>query len=445
MRFRVFSAVLISALFVTLGVSVHAAGAPEFVGDPLPDAPALAPRGQYHVGVRTVQLVDPGRIDILHAVNGKAPLYDRPLTVEVWYPAMILGGKAEITTYHDVLGMANNPQRPLVPFTFVGRALRQAEPNPSGGPYPLVILSHGYPGSRVLYSYLAENLASKGYVVVSIGHTDSTFEDAGPFSSTLLNRSLDDLFVLNKMAELGAPAGTTFLAGLVDANKTAVIGHSMGAYGAINAAGAGYSEKGVKWFAQMTGGSNALEIRSSGNPQFEASRDSRIKAVVAFAPWGMSVGMWDAKGMTGLKAPTLFVDGSQDDVAIYESVRTVFEDAVNCDCYLLTYENARHNVAPNAAPPEALQSFREFYRYAEPAWDQRRINNINEHFVTAFLGIYLKGNQGYRKYLDLIKNSNDGVYDVAADGTPKADNTYWAGFLPRTAVGMQMEHYAPTR
>ena len=34
-------------------------------------------------------------------------------------------------------------------------------------------------------TYLAENLASKGYVVAAIGHTDSTFDNVGDFSSTL--------------------------------------------------------------------------------------------------------------------------------------------------------------------------------------------------------------------------------------------------------------------
>ena len=41
-----------------------------------------------------------------------------------------------------------------------------------------------------MMTYLTENLASKGYVVVAIDHTDSTYTDAGPFASTLLNRMI---------------------------------------------------------------------------------------------------------------------------------------------------------------------------------------------------------------------------------------------------------------
>src|SRR5215467_1155138 len=64
---------------------------------PPKDAPELAPRGEYAVGVRTVEIKNPGQPDILNfdKATGKAPLYDRPLTVEVWYPATLLTGQEE--------------------------------------------------------------------------------------------------------------------------------------------------------------------------------------------------------------------------------------------------------------------------------------------------------------------------------------------------------------
>ncbi|MEZ5791978.1 MAG: hypothetical protein R3D34_14760 [Nitratireductor sp.] len=79
-----------------------------------------------------------------------------------------------------------------------GRALVQAPlRGPSGG-YPLVVISHGYPGNRFLMSHLAENLATKGFVVAAIDHRDSTYDDpaylsGNGFGSTLVNRSLDQL------------------------------------------------------------------------------------------------------------------------------------------------------------------------------------------------------------------------------------------------------------
>ncbi|MEM9327431.1 MAG: dienelactone hydrolase [Bacteroidota bacterium] len=402
-------------------------------GDLLPDAPELSARGQYAVGVRTLSLVNKGQIDILnYGKEGVDSLYDRPLTVEVWYPASLSAGEDELVIYDEVMGNFGAEDRPLIPFTFKGRASRDAQTNAGDGPYPLVIMSHGYTGSRLMYTYLTENLASKGYVVVAIDHTESTFRDANQFTSTLLNRSLDILFVLNEMARLSAPNAESFLSELVDANNTAIMGYSMGGYGVVNVGGAGYSAGAGLFFSSNAGGSRALEQRIAGNEAHEASMDDRIKAVVALAPWGMARGVWDAKGLAGLRKPTFFIAGSKDDISGYEDgIKAIYEGAVNTDRYLLTYQGARHNVAPNPPPPESLEAGRhldEYLRYADSVWDQRRINNINQHFITAFLGIHLKETGDYQKFLDEPEGEDEEV---------------WNGFKPRTWVGLELLHATP--
>ncbi|MEM8523582.1 MAG: dienelactone hydrolase family protein [Bacteroidota bacterium] len=392
-------------------------------GDALPDAPELAARGDYKVGVRTLKFVNKDQIDILNSKDGSDPLYDRPLTVEVWYPAQLSEGEEELVTYEEVMGTANNPMRPVLPFTFQGRAAREAKPLVNDTPYPFVIVSHGYVGSRFLMTYLTENLASKGYIVVAIDHTESTFRDAAPFPSTLLNRSKDVLFILDQMA-----SSKHFLSSMIDVNNTAIIGYSMGGYGVLNVAGAGYSDKAVQLFGGMTQGSSALAVRGISNENYRSGIDSRIKAVVAFAPWGMKHNVWDAESLKSLKIPTFFVAGSEDDVSGYEDgIKAIYEGSVNVDRYLLTYKNARHNVAPNPPPAATLKPglhFDEYYRYAEPSWNEKRINNINQHFVTAFLGIHLK-QMDYSKYLDVQADSNE---------------KNWTGFKPRSSTGLELLH-----
>jgi len=399
---------------------------PFLFGDPLPDAPELAKRGEHKVGVRTVELVNKNQIDILNSKDSIEARYDRPLTVEVWYPAILPADTKELVTYDEVLGMHGNPKRPLIPFTFQGRALRDAIPVAGQGSFPLVIVSHGYVGSRFLMTYLTENLASKGYIVVAIDHTESTFRDAAPFPSTLLNRSKDILFVLNEMADFGKTDSESFLSGIVNADQTGLIGYSMGGYGSLNVAGAGYSAGAVQFYKGMTEGSNSLAVRGHAHPDYRKSVDPRIKAVVAFAPWGMMQKVWDAEGLKGLKVPTFFVAGSEDDISGYETgIKAIFTGATETERYLLTYDNARHNVAPNPPPAAALQPglhFDEYYRYAEPAWDQRRMNNINQHFVTAFLGTYLK-EKDFSKFLKIKPNSNEET---------------WPGFLPRAGTGLEL-------
>jgi predicted dienelactone hydrolase len=423
--------VVLTGLFLTSFAYAQSPKEPFVYGDLLPDAPELAARGKHGVGVQTIKVVNKKQLDVLHSKNGKDSLYDRSLTLEVWYPAVIPAGQKQLVEYDEVMGSSNDPKRPLIPFKFAGRALRDAQADKTEGPYPLLIVSHGYLGSRLLLTYLTENLASKGYVVVAIDHAESTFRDAAAFPSTLLNRSLDDLFVLNEMARLGDKNRKSFLSGLVNADNTALIGYSMGGYGVLNVAGAGYSPQAVKFFGQMTAGNKALEMRMAGNEAYKASFDSRVKAVVAFAPWGMERGVWDAEGLKGLNVPTFFVAGSQDDISGYEKgIKAIYDGAINADRFMLTYINARHNVAPNPPPAESLAPglhLDEYLRYAEPAWNERRINNINQHFITAFLGIRLKG-LDYNKYLEVKENSNEGT---------------WKGFKPRTSVGLELRHVKP--
>jgi predicted dienelactone hydrolase len=401
---------------------------PFVYGDLLPDAPELASRGEYTVGVQTLDLIHANQLDILNYGKGLDSIYNRPLKIEVWYPAEAKSGADELISYDEVMGQNGNPTRPIIPFTFLGRATRNAKPAYSDDSYPLVIVSHGYTGSRYLMTYLTENIASKGYVVVAIDHTEATFRDAGGFQSTLLNRSLDDLFVLNEIARMGKQ-DDSFLNGLVDSDNTALIGYSMGGYGAVNVAGAGYSPQAAQLFGTMAGGSKALLKRTMGNTEFEASIDSRIKVIVAFAPWGMQRGVWNAEGLAGIKIPSLYIAGSLDDISGYENgTKAIYEGAVNSERYLLTYLDARHNTAPNPAPIEALdpaRSIDEYLRYADSVWDSRRMNNVNQHFVTAFLGYYLKGNQDYKAYLHVKEN---------------IEKNEWPGFKPRTTVGLEMEH-----
>lgn len=92
----ILSAFLISSSFAQKSV------APFIYGDALPDAPELAARGDYQVGVQTIKVVNKGQIDILNSKEGSDPLYDRGLTLEVWYPASLPAGMKAITFCHCI-------------------------------------------------------------------------------------------------------------------------------------------------------------------------------------------------------------------------------------------------------------------------------------------------------------------------------------------------------
>jgi predicted dienelactone hydrolase len=152
------------------------------------------------------------------------------------------------------------------------------------------------------------------------------------------------------------------------------------------------------------------------------------------APWGMGYGVWDTEGLKGIKIPTLFIAGSKDDISGYEKgVKAIYEGALNSERYMLTYINARHNIAPNPPTKEVMVPglhIDEYLRYADSVWDQRRINNINQHFITAFLGMKLKNIKDYSPYLDAKKFE---------------EQDPWYGFLPRTSVGLEFRMATPAQ
>ena len=433
---------VIAGLLLGLVVDGAALAQQNRVDTVTPEAPELARYGRYAVGVRTLQAIDRNRPDILNTKEGGPTVYyDRRFTLEAWYPAVLEPGQMPGGEYRAIT------RDPAITVTLRGQAVRDATPLTTDGTFPLVVISHGYPGDRYLLSHLGENLASKGFVVVSLDHPDSTYDDQKSFASTLYNRPFDQLFVLDEAARLGAAGSGSFLAGLVDAARTGLVGYSMGGYGVVNVIGGGYSA--ASETAVNAPPNRMLHERGATNPDYTNGRDPRIQAAIAIAPWGMQKGAWDAAGLAGIRTPVLFVSGSADDVSGYEQgTRAIYAAAVNADRYLLTFINANHNAAaPIPAPIELYAnnegSWPAFLHYADPVWDTVRMNNILDHFATAFFGLYLKGERDKRAYLDVLPNGRDGVYAMEADGTPSAGHNYWKGFRRGTAVGLVLEHELP--
>lgn len=433
------SAALLLVTLLVMGVMSEASVAQTNPIDQVrPGAPELASFGDFAVGVRTLEVVDPNRVDVLNTPRGgETAYYDRRLTLEVWYPAELAPGQAPGTRYQAIT------RNPAITATLSGRAVRDAAPLAAGADaFPLVIISHGYPGNRYLLSHTGENLASKGYVVVSIDHTESTYDDQQPFPSTLYNRPLDQRFVLEEIASMAAGSG--FLAGLVDADRTGIIGYSMGGYGLVNNLGGGYSESIVGSF--MAPPNELLYAHATHNPDFRDGLDPRIKAGVAVAPWGMEGGFWDAEGLSGISVPTFYIAGDADTVAGYENgPRAIWEQAVNSDRYLLTFKNAGHNAgAPMPLPREIWESEDQTGagHYTDPVWDSVTMNNIMDHFVSAWFDWLLKGDDSRTRYLDVVADGAEAVYSVR-NGQVQEDHTYWPGFAAGTAVGLKLEHLEP--
>ena len=376
------------------------------------DAPQLAPPGRYAVGVASQTLVQPDQVDVLATDPGTGahPRVDRILPIDIWYPA----GPPRHAQPVVYVGALTGEDGKDVTFTGPGVAFRGAPVR--AGSFPLVILAHGYGGTPVAMSWLAENLASKGYVVVGPHFNDPPITDTAKFVQPLTRRPLDIAFVANEarnraLAHAGAFAGA-------DPARTVLIGYSMGGYGALTAAG--------------------------------SIRD--LKAIVAIAPAGRFGGAdaFAAHPLSGLVAPTLFIVGNRDAVVGYDpGVKTIFEREIHAPRYLLTLQGAGHSIGMNPAPASMRGRLWDLDWWEDPVWRKDRELAIELHFITAFLDRYVKGDLGKAAFLDVpqvasdqgvwVKNPGE-AWGAYSPGAPPI--TVWKGFQNGHAEGLELR-FAP--
>lgn len=387
--------------------------------------PSLSEKGNYDVGVKTIEAAYPAKVNDIAGNE-----VERSLTLEVWYPA---ASSAQKATYI-------NETRSGQVFEVQADASRDAPIAAADTDFPVIVISHGYTGYRTLMFYLGEHLASHGYVVAAIDHTDSTNKDVNfaenPYSgfpSTLLNRSRDQVLTLNSISE------NTFFKESVDASKAGVIGYSMGGYGAVSTVGGCYAfnDQTAATFTGTQDPKTAALIKEALNTCAggKASSEEALpawKAALALAPWGGQHQLFDVQSLNNIKVPVLYVAGDNDDISGYDGIKWLFDNTGSKESKLLTIKNARHNVAPHPAPKEAYGSEFDLGSYIEPAWEVQKLNAINEHFALALMNCHVKALPEYCGYLNVDGSSAQ----VPVNGKKPEP---WKGFDDRWALGLEMQ------
>lgn len=407
--------------------------APRPAAVPAIDAPELARLGAYPVGVAQSWVVQPDQLDPLRGATAPARA-DRRLRLLIWYPA-VRAGQGSI--YRTALSGEDGRD---VPFTLPGIATRQAPV--AAGRFPLVILAHGYGNTPEVLSWLGENLASKGYVVVAPAFADPpiSLRTAAARAGPITRRPLDTAFVTAEAQRLArAHQG---LWATADPERTALIGYSMGGYGVLTAAGAPLNPA----LAGLTRG--VLAPVAAGGAQAAALHAAAVKAVVAIAPACVFAGLpiWQAPGVQAIGAPVLFIAGSEDRVVGYDRVRALFETPASAPRALLSFSQAGHAIGLVGAPATMRRRFWDLDWFEDAVWRKDRLLAIETHFITAFLDRYVKGEAAKAGYIEgLVTDSNAGRWPAApvgrvsgySPGPPAA--TLWKGFQPSRAVGIRFE------
>lgn len=233
------------ALSVAVSFQAYSIHAQEH-GGVLPD-----PRrpGPYPVGVTTRVYVDETRTD----ASSRTP---RTLVTEIWYPAAEAAREMPPNRFSDFLSGHPDLGAEFVRMSdelfgthldlarldeeFENFAVRDAPA--AEGTWPLLISSHGNSLPRFFSTYWCDHLASHGYIVIAPDHTGNALVTAVgdqivPFKTTwrglsMVHRPKDISFLIDKITEIArrAEEPDAVLFGRVDLARIGVSGMSFGGY-----------------------------------------------------------------------------------------------------------------------------------------------------------------------------------------------------------------------
>jgi dienelactone hydrolase len=141
-------------------------------------------------------------------------------------------GPMDVVTREQVFRDDSRPTNPNGDYP--GDSFRQLEgavwhpASNSSGPYPLIVYSHGFFSKFDGGAYLAEHLASLGYVVVAVSYPLTSFDaPGGATPKDVVNQPADISFMIDTLiADSDTPGHA--LEGMVDASRIGVTGISLG-------------------------------------------------------------------------------------------------------------------------------------------------------------------------------------------------------------------------
>ena len=253
---------------------------------------------------------------------------NRPLLTTIWYPA---AAGARETEWRIGIFRA-------------GWTALDADMSDSPEQLPLVILSHGTGGAAAQLSWLAEQLASNGYLVAAVNHHGNTAAEEAYLPQGFMawwERARDVSVVIDKLL-----ADSRF-GHRIDISRIGAAGFSLGGYTVLTTAGARTDRNQWQRFCadkpadpgcmlppeapfSMAEMELLLERQETITADIERShesyQDERVRAVYAIAPvLGPAL---DAESLSDISIPVRIVVGDRDDQALPEVNALPIKEAI---------------------------------------------------------------------------------------------------------------------
>lgn len=284
-------------------------------------------------------------------------------------------------------------------------------------PLPVIVISHGLGSDRSSFAYLAEYLASHGFVVAVPEHPGSNSQQLQALLAGIANevtdprefidRPLDVKYILDSLQRLSD--SNPQYKGRLNMEQVGVIGQSFGGYTALALAGAKIN------FAQLRENcpvnedtlnvSLLLQCLALNLPEFDYKlSDSRVKAVIAINPVDSSV--YGQQGLSKINIPVMIVAGTADTVApAYPEQIIPFTWLTNEHKYLVLMNGGTHfstiAESPNSTIPVPSQVVGVSPNLAR---------DYTNYLAMAMFKSYVTNNSNYLRYLtaDYINSVGQG-------------------------------------
>lgn len=262
---------------------------------PLKDIPD--PSGSYIVGTKTYTIEDESRLELYT----EDPNDTRKFNVQLWYPsdtAVDIMIDPWIPYKNTPKGLAKSIGLP----SFILNHITKIDSNAyhliplsiQKDKYPVVVISHGWGGFMNLHTNLAEELASRGYIVASIEHTYGSV--AATFSEETVYQYQEALPSRDEVSNFLDYANQLVYTYAGDVSKTLDYLEDMNALNSGSAFSGRLDLDHIGLLGHSTGGGADVAV---------ALNDDRIDAVIGLDAWVEPIDATEIE--KGLSMPSLFL------------------------------------------------------------------------------------------------------------------------------------------